>query len=101
MAHEEASRQLIERVGGPAASRQFLTLMSEGWTGALCQPVGACAQQRETAQSMGKPQRPQVTSIAQRKSVWTRYGVEVHSALAKVALRLLSMHATSAATERY
>jgi hypothetical protein len=96
MAHEE----LIERVGGPAACRQFVTLMSESWTGALNQPVGACAPQRETAQSMGKRQRPQVASIAQRKGMWTRYGVEVHGALAKVALRWLSMHTTSAATER-
>jgi hypothetical protein len=100
MAHVEAARQLIERVGGPAASWQFLTLMSEGGTGALCQPVGAYAQQRKTAQSMGKRQRPQVTSIAQQKGVSTRYGVEIHGALAEVALRLLSTHATSAATER-
>jgi hypothetical protein len=100
MAHEEAARQLILRVGGPAACGQYLTLMSEGWTGALCQPVGACAQQGETAQSMGKRQRPKPASIAQRKGTWTRYGVEVHGALAKVSLQLLSMHASSAATER-
>jgi hypothetical protein len=100
MDHEEAARQLIERVGGPTASQQFLTLMSEGWTGTLCQPVAACAQQQETAQPMGKRHRPQVASIAQRKGVWRRYGVEVYGALAKVALRLLSMHATSAASER-
>jgi hypothetical protein len=82
MGHEEAARQLILCVGGPAACGQFLTLMSEGWTGALCQPVGACAQQGETAQSMGKRQRPKVASLAQRKGMWTRYGVEVHGALA-------------------
>jgi hypothetical protein len=40
---------------------------------------------------------PRVTSIAQRKGVWRRYGVGGHGALANVALRLLSMHATSAA----
>jgi hypothetical protein len=97
---EEAAQQLIERVGGPTASQQFDTLMSEGWTGALCRPVAACAQQHETAEAMGKRQRPRVASIAQRKGVWRRYGVEAHGALAKVALRLLSMHATSAASER-
>jgi hypothetical protein len=70
MAHEEAAWQFIERVGGPAASRQFLTLMSEGWTGALCQPVGACAQQRETAQSMGKRQRPVVWKFMVHSLKW-------------------------------
>jgi hypothetical protein len=102
---EKAAQQLIERVGGPTASQQFDTLTSEGWTGALYRPVAACAQQHETiacatAQAMGKRQRPRVASIAQRKGVWRRYGVEAHGALAKVALRLLSMHATSAASER-
>jgi hypothetical protein len=92
--------QLIECMGGPTASHQFLTLMSEGWTAALCQPVAAGAQQQETAQPMGKRHRPQVTSIAQQEGVWRRFGVEVHGALAKVALRLLSMHATSTALER-
>jgi hypothetical protein len=97
--HEEAAQQLIERVGGPTASQQLDTL-SEGWTGALYRPVAACALQHETAQAMGKRQRPRVASIAQRKGVWRRYGVEAHGALAKVSLQLLSMHATSAASER-
>jgi hypothetical protein len=97
MDHEEAAQQLHERVGGPVACQQFLTLFSEGCTGAMCQP---CAEQRETAQSMGKRQRWQVSSIAQRKDTWRRYNVELHAALAQVALRLLSMHATSAATEQ-
>jgi hypothetical protein len=97
---EEAAQQLIERVGGPAASQQFNTLIAEGWTGAPFRSMAACAQQHETAQAVGNRQRPHVASIAQRKGVWRRYGVEAHGELAKVALRLLSMHATSAASER-
>jgi hypothetical protein len=47
-----------------------------------------------------KRKRVEVASVSMRKGVWKRYGVHVYPKLAKVALRLLSAHPTSCASER-
>jgi hypothetical protein len=47
-----------------------------------------------------KRKRAEVAPVTMRKGVWKRYGVQMYPKLAKVALRLLSAHPTSCASER-
>jgi hypothetical protein len=100
--NEQAAKNLIRRVGGMNALRQFTTLLLEGYSGSMASAAHACAKAISNPEVPAGTKRPrqQVASIKMRKGVWSRYGAEVYPDLAPVALRLLSMHPTSASTER-
>jgi hypothetical protein len=100
--HEQAAKNLIQRVGGIAAERQFTRLILEGYSGSMASAAHACAHNKATMQAPAGSKRPraEVASIKMRKGVWLRYGAQLYPDLARVALRLLSMHPTSASTER-
>jgi hypothetical protein len=101
--HEDMARKLIQRVGGAVASRQFTQLLLGGFSGSMAHATYTCAQSNGAAQPAtagSKRPREQVASVKMRKGVWSRYGSEQLPELAPVALRLLSVHPTSAATER-
>jgi hAT family C-terminal dimerisation region len=97
------ARKLIKRVGGPAAAREFEQMLPSGWSGDMHDAAKVCVEQKPAAPATGrgtKRAREQVTSIAMRKGVWKRYGKRQYPNLAKVAVRLLCAHPTSASTER-
>jgi hAT family C-terminal dimerisation region len=95
---EKEARELVKRVGGPSAAREFDMFMLEGYTGAMGTGARACIPKEVIVGT--KRDREQVASVKARKGVWKRYGAERFPALAQVALRLLSVHPTSASTER-
>jgi hypothetical protein len=69
----------------------------------MAHAVCTCAEHSEAAQpaTAGKKQlREHVASVKMRKGVWSRYGSEQLPERTHVALRLLSMHPTSASTEQ-
>jgi hypothetical protein len=69
-AHLEEARALVLRVGGATASVQFARLFTQGYP-----------------------------SSKERVAVWSKFGADI-SELRDVAVRLLSAHATTAASER-
>ena len=108
-----AAETLVERIGDPAAKSQFnlLTLTGypsemQGVAAALAGKRTALQQQRERAPDVqqvgGKREREERATVPDghaRLNVWRRAG-KVMPELQAVALRLLSAHATSAASER-
>jgi hypothetical protein len=66
--------------------------------------AAACTESSDTAQALtaghkrGSPEK--VAALYMRKGVWKRYGKTYFPELTEVVLRLLSLHPTSAATER-
>lgn len=99
--HEDAARKLIERIGGAPARRELVAFMTKGWSGSLTEAAQACIpRQQQGLAASSKRERNEVAPLSMRKGVWKRYGSKQYPALAQVALRLLSMHGTSAATER-
>jgi hypothetical protein len=73
-----------------------------GWDGNLADGARICTTPPSDAHKhrVGNNGRDQVAAVGMRKGLWKRYGMALYPALAKVALRLLSIHPTSAATER-
>lgn len=72
-------------------------LMLVGWSGPEKDAVKSCAQELLPKEAGNK--RARVADIRMRKGVWKRYGMSTYPELAKVALRLMSVHPTSCAAE--
>lgn len=99
--HEQMARDLVKRVGGAAAAREFEQLLLEGYADELKEPAEACVDAGMSVASVGsKRARTRAIPIARRKGFWRRNGARRFPSLAKVALRLLAAHSTSASTER-
>jgi hypothetical protein len=99
--HEQMARDLVKRVGGAAAAREFEQLLLGGYAGELRGPAAVCTDSSAAMVSVGsKRARTAATPIGSRKGFWRRYGKRSYPNLAKVALRLLAAHSTSASTER-
>jgi hypothetical protein len=99
--HEQMARDLVKRVGGAAAAREFEQLLLGGYTDELRGPAAMCPDSIAAAASVGsKRARTAATPIGTRKGFWRRYGKRRYPNLARVALRLLAAHSTSASTER-
>jgi hypothetical protein len=103
-AHETVVRALIARVGGVQAVTEFNDFVLTGWKGNAAQLAANCARTLiadvETVVAGSKRKRKEVASVDQRACVWRKKGATVWPELTKVALKLLSMHPTSASTER-
>jgi hypothetical protein len=108
---EAAARHLIRRLGGIQAAHEFDELTLSGYSGALrgkvfaCQRTASIAAQAaaQTCDGVGQKRKRQpehVASLQMRKGLWKKYASQQYPALAKVVVRLLCLHATSAATER-
>jgi hypothetical protein len=72
--HEKLARELIQRVGGVAASVQFDELSMAGYNGILAGKVRFCAAKSSAGARLGeKREREEVASITTRKGCWKRY----------------------------
>jgi hypothetical protein len=97
----DMAKALMKRVGGAAAVKEFEILSLLGYFGRECDKVAVCADNEVTSVRVGhKRSRQAVAPVAMRKAVWKKYLVERYPVLSYVACRLLSLHATSAATQR-
>jgi hypothetical protein len=71
-----------------------------------CWLVGESLAAQDVAQACGnigqkgKCQPEEVASLQMRKGLWNKYASQQYPALAKMVVRLLCLHATSATTER-
>jgi hypothetical protein len=92
----QAARDLIERVGGTTALHQFNKLQTVGFPSDM-QPY--IAQMVSTRDTPVGSKRKSVPGSRERIRTWAKFGDEF-SELKLVAMKLLSCHATSAATER-
>jgi hypothetical protein len=101
--HMQAAESVIERVGGRTAATQFTRLLSQGYPKKMQSVVAGLALQRQqdggSVLPGSKRTRQEVPAAADRIRVWRRFGDSIPE-LQAVAVRLLSAHATSAATER-
>ena len=100
------TKALIESVGGADACSQLLTLLAGGWKGEmLCDLAGECMNlskdslAAESDQIGSKRKRLSVAPLSMRKTVWEAT-MERFPNLSEVALRVLSIHPTSCASER-
>jgi hypothetical protein len=99
--HEMLARELIQRVGGVASAAQFDELSMAGYNRILAGKVHLCAAKPSAGARVGeKRELEEVASITMSKGCWKRYLGGTYPALAAVAIRLMSLHSTSAATER-
>jgi hypothetical protein len=97
--HEKMAKEIVRRVGSEASAAQFQRLRLSGWNGSFKEGARYCAD------SIRKSREPdnkegEVVPLGERKGLWKRYGTARFPELSSVALRLLSIHPTSAATER-
>jgi hypothetical protein len=100
------AKHLIERVGGKGTYSQFLRMLSDGWKGEIvCDLVHECVQLSKYALSAerftagNKRKRLSFASLSMRKAVWEAAKAQ-YPTLSEVALRALSIHPTSCASER-
>jgi hypothetical protein len=100
------AKHLIERIGGKGTYSQFLCLLSDGWKGEIvCDLVQECvhlskdALAAETFTAGNKRERLSVATLSMRKAVWEAAKTQ-YPTLSEVALRVLSIHPTSCASER-
>jgi hypothetical protein len=102
-AHLEEARALVLRVGGATAAVQFARLFTQGYPKSMQSLVAGTAGERIKAAAMQQPGRKRdrvvVPSSKERVAVWSKFGADI-SELRDVAVRLLSAHATTAASER-
>jgi hypothetical protein len=99
--HEQMSRDLLKRVGGAAAAREFEQLLLGGYADELRGPEAVCTDSSAATASVGsKRSCTAAIPIGSRKGFWRRYGKRRYPNLAKVALRLLAAHSTPASAER-
>ena len=99
--HEKEALKLLQRVGGPAAVKEFNSLSCSGYTGLAREKVAVCSEPVHKPNVGGKRRRgEQVAPLSMRKGFWKSYGVDSYPERTQVALRVLGLHATSAATER-
>jgi hypothetical protein len=96
-AHENAAQELVTRVGGKDAPSELQALQRKGWSEDMCGKVIVCTGKKETT---GKSTTNHVTAVKMRKGFWKRFGRTKYPLLSEVALRVMSVHPTSAATER-
>ena len=97
--HHKMARDLVTRVGGHAAAKEFEQLLLEGYADDLREPAEVCADIDVPVASVGsKRARARAVLFARRKGFWRRNGQRGYPNLAKVALRLLAAHSTSAST---
>ena len=105
----EEAAELVRRVGGDAAESQLRSLRTEeypkaakGWVKQLVDARLAVEAQRADNAVSGKRSRlVQVPSARKRYTTWDQFaGMPELNKITQVALRLLSTHSTSAATER-
>jgi hypothetical protein len=95
------SRDLVKRVGGAAPAREFEQLLLGGYADELRWPAAVCTDSSAATASVGSKRACTVAiPIGARKGFWRRDGNCKYPDLAKVALRLLAAHSTSASTER-
>ena len=97
--HEKEVLKLLQRVGGPAAVKEFNSLSCSGYTGLAREKVTVCSEPVHELNVDGKCGE-QVAPLLMRKGFWKSYGADSYPERTKVALRVLGLHATSAATER-
>lgn len=97
--HMEAAQELVKRIGGPKSVSQFSQLFSQGYPQLMQPVVAGLAAKRKPGPVGSKRAREEVPSSLDRLRVWRRFGGKMPE-LQSVAVRLLSAHATSAATER-
>jgi hAT family C-terminal dimerisation region len=99
----DAAHALVLRVGGPTAASQFARLFTQGYPKGMQTLVSGVATERLKLEVLPAPARKRdratVPGSRERLAVWQRFGADVPE-LRYVALRLLSVHATSAAPER-
>jgi hypothetical protein len=95
--HENAAQELVTRVGGKDALSELQALQMEGWSEDMCGKVIVCAGKKEAT---GKSTTNHVTAVKMRKGFWKRFGRTKYPSLSEVALRVMGVHPTSAATER-
>jgi hypothetical protein len=99
--HEQMARDLVKRVGGAAAAKEFELLLLAGYADELREPAALCVDTGTAKASVScKRARTRATPIGMRKGFWRRYCKRRYPNLARVALRLLAANSTSLSTER-
>jgi hypothetical protein len=93
------AKEIVKRVGGEASAAQFQRLCLSGWNGSCEEGARYCADSIRKAREPDNKQR-EIVPLGERKGLWKRYGTARFPELSSVALRLLSIHPASAATER-
>jgi hypothetical protein len=97
--HEQMSSDLVKRVVGAAAAREFEKLLLGGYADELRRPAAGCTDSSAAMPSVGSKRAcTAVIPIGSRKGFWRRYGKHRYPNLAKLALCLLAAHSTSAAS---
>ena len=91
--HEKEALKLLQRVGGPAAVKEFNSLSCSGYTGLAREKVAVCSEPVHKPNVGGKRRRgEQVAPLSMIKGFWKSYGVDSYPERAKVALRLSLIH---------
>jgi hypothetical protein len=101
--HMQAAESLFDRVGDRTAATQFACLFTQGYPKRMQSAVAGLALQRQQDEGpvlLGSTRtRQEVPAAVDCIRVWRTFGASMREQQA-VAVRLLSAHETSAATER-